>query len=80
MTEHPPPPPQKWYLRWWSVFVWLLTLGPFGFPLLWKSKDFNLFWKWFWTLAITAFTVWLTWGVWKAFQAVLELWKSTGVL
>ena len=69
----------KWYLKWWSVIVGLITLGPFAFPLLWKSKDFNLFWKWFLTVAILAVTAALIWSTWKIVQIMLDQFKLLGL-
>ena len=69
---------EKWYLRWWAVLVLLLTLGPFAFPALWKSKDINLFWKWFCTLAISILTILLTWGTWKTIQVLLNQFREIG--
>ncbi len=71
---------QKWYLKWWSVILWLLTLGPFGFPFLWKSKDFNLFWKIFLTLIITALTVAMVWGTWAIVDITLQKFKELGLM
>lgn len=36
----------------------LILLGPFAFPVLWKSPHFNSFWKIVLTLAFTALTFW----------------------
>ena len=36
----------KWYHTKWGVLVILGTIGPFGLYVLWKSPEFNLFWKW----------------------------------
>jgi len=71
---------QKWYLKWWSVIVWLATIGPFGLPFLWKSKDFSLFWKWFLTLAIIALTIMLSWGTWKIIKLTIEQFKNLGLV
>lgn len=71
---------QKWYFKWWTVIAGLLTLGPFAFPLLWKSKDFNLFWKWVLTVTITGITVVLLWSTWKIVAIVLEHFRSLGLI
>ena len=52
-------PPKKWYHGHLAVFSALALLGPLAFPLLWKSPRFNLFWKIFWTVFVTAGTVWM---------------------
>ena len=71
---------EKWYLKWWIVIVWLATLGPFGLPFLWKSKEFSLFWKWFLTLAIIGLTIMLSWGTWKIVKLTIEQFKSLGLV
>ena len=71
---------QKWYLRWWSVIIWLATVGPFGLFFLWKSKDFNLFWKWFLTLAVVALTIVCSWGTWKVIKLTIDQFKSLGLI
>ena len=71
---------KKWYLKWWTVFVWLATLGPFGLPFLWKSKDFNLFWKWFLTIAILILTVLLTWSTFKLIKILIDEFKQLGLI
>lgn len=65
----------KWYHRLWFVIVMLFAIGPFAFPLLWKSNDFNLITKWILTIffiLITVFAVWVSIEtgklVWKEFQ------------
>lgn len=70
---------QKWYFKWWTVIAALLVLGPFAFPLLWKSKDFNLFWKWVLTIVISVMTVALLWSTWKIVQIVIEQYRSFGL-
>ena len=70
---------EKWYLRWWMVVVWLLTLGPFGFPLLWKSKDISRFWKWFWTIAVSVLTLFLSWSTWTLIKTLINQLKEAGL-
>jgi hypothetical protein len=74
--KQPDPPKglvrQKWYLRWWGVTMLLAAVGPFAFPALWKSKDFNPASKWFLTLLFTALTIALTWASWKTVEIFLE--------
>lgn len=71
---------QKWYLRWWSVMMWLATIGPFGLPFLWKSKDFNLFWKWFLTFVVVVVTAVCTWGSWKIIQLTIQEFRNAGLM
>lgn len=47
----------------WFVIGMLLAAGPFAFPLLWKSSEFNRGAKWALTilfLLLTALAVWLS--------------------
>ena len=80
MPETIPAPEKKWYLKWWTVIALLLTIGPFGFPFLWKSKDFNFFWKFFLTFIFTALTVVLSWGTWAAVKTVIQQFKDLGLM
>lgn len=72
--------PEKWYLRWWSVIIWLATLGPFAIPFLWKSKDFSFFWKWFLTFLVVALTIMLSWGTWKIIKLTIDQFKNLGLI
>jgi|GEM_PF-2007905 len=46
----------KWYHKKWPVLIILGTIGPFGLYLLWRSPEFNTFWKWMLTLATLLLT------------------------
>ena len=80
MDAQEPLKEKRWYLKWWSIFVLFVTIGPFGLPFLWKSKDFNLFWKWFWTIAILVLTAAITWTTWKLIKLTLEHFQSLGLV
>ena len=71
---------ERWYLKWWTVIVLLATLGPFGLPFLWKSKDFNLFWKWFWTIVILGLTIVLSWSTWKLVKILIDQFRAAGLI
>ena len=71
---------ERWYFKWWTVFVALIILGPFAFPLLWKSKDFNLFWKFFLTVGFTIITIVMIWGSWKTVEIALKHFKEIGLI
>ncbi len=58
----------KWYYGPAPVFLGLFLLGPFAFPLLWKSPQFNLFWKILLTFLVAAATLWMI----KASAGILE--------
>ena len=72
--------PQSWYLKWWTVIVLLLTIGPFAFPFLWKSNDFNLFWKVALTVIFVALTIALSWGTWATIKIVIQQFKDLGLM
>lgn len=64
MTEKP-----RWYQGVVPVFLALLLMGPFAFPLLWKSSRFNFFWK----AALTLLFVVSTLLMIKASAAIVEV-------
>ncbi|OGW81783.1 MAG: hypothetical protein A3G33_05735 [Omnitrophica bacterium RIFCSPLOWO2_12_FULL_44_17] len=70
---------QKWYLKWWSVFALLFIFGPFALPALWKSRDFNIFWKWSITISVMGITVWIVWYTWVISKTVLDSFKAAGL-
>ena len=47
----------KWRYTKWGVLVILGTIGPFGLYVLWKSPEFNAFWKWILTMITLALTL-----------------------
>ena len=56
-------PKSPWYHRIWFVVGLLVTIGPFGFPFLWKSKEFSRPVKWTLTIVFTLVTflcIWLS--------------------
>ena len=49
----------------WIVLPMLfLVLGPVGLPMLWRSREFSLFWKCILTAVMVAVTALLLWGIW----------------
>jgi succinate dehydrogenase hydrophobic anchor subunit len=70
----------KWYYRLSSVIVALLVFGPLAFPLLWKSPEYNLFWKVLLTVAFTAMAVYLAIATWKIGVSVWNELKSLGLI
>ena len=51
-----------------------LILGPFGLPLLWRSRRFTLLWKSVITIVIVGLTAMILWGIWFILhQALLPL-------
>lgn len=65
-------PKTRWFYQPLTVIAGLFLLGPFAFPLLWKSPSFSRPWKIFWTLAISIMTVYMIWGTWKIVEIILK--------
>lgn len=65
-------PRVPWYYGIGSVFVAIFLLGPFAFPLLWKSPRFSRTWKIIITLAVIAATVYLTLGTWHLIEILIQ--------
>lgn len=55
----------KWYYGVPAVLLGLILLGPFAFPILWKSPRFNMAWKIILTAAVTLLTVYMIAGTVK---------------
>jgi len=70
----------KWYVSIWGVVILLASIGPFGLPFLWKSKQFSLFWKWFLTISLVVLTVALSWGSWVLIKQVIDQMRGLGLL
>ena len=62
----------KWYYSIPSVIFSLILLGPFAFPLLWKSPAFNWFWKILITAVVCVATYFMLAGTVKIVQYVLH--------
>lgn len=73
------PPREKWWLRWWMVFVWLAIFGPFAIFTVWKSRDFNLFWKWAITLVTLVATIALFWAAWEMIVLFMQELREAGL-
>ncbi len=63
---------RKWYHNFWIVIAMLVTLGPFAFPLLWKSPSFSTHLKWALTILFTALTVLMIWLSIETIKLVLK--------
>ncbi len=61
-----------WYYKRWSVIGALILLGPFAFPLLWKSPELNLAWKIALTVILPAATIYMIAGTWKIFELLIR--------
>ncbi len=73
----------KWYYGLVPVFLGLILMGPFAFPLLWKSPQFNLFWKVLLTFLVAAATLWMikaSAGVLGILMAQIKQIKEAGLL
>jgi hypothetical protein len=67
--------PSKWYYTVPSVFLALFLFGPFAFPLLWKSPQFNQGWKIGLTLGVTLLTFYLIYATWTSVAWLMEQMK-----
>ncbi len=72
-------PREKWWLRWWMVLAWRAIFGPFAIFTVWKSRDFNRFWKWVVTLLTIGATVILAWAAWEIVDMFLKELHSAGL-
>ena len=67
------PPQTEWYYRPWSVvFLLFFVLGPFGLPLLWRSRGFSRSMKIALTVAVMAYTALLVQTTLMAIRAAME--------
>ena len=78
LSENSPKP--KWYYGLVPVILGLVLMGPFAFPLLWKSPNFNLAWKVILTLSVTALTVWTIWITGQTIKLVINQVRSLGLM
>ena len=62
----------KWYYGVVWVLLALIGLGPFGFPLLWKSPQFSLTWKVLLMVLVTAGTVYLIAASWEIYALLIR--------
>ena len=69
----------RWYHSVPAVIGAILLLGPFAFPLLWKSPRFSLFWKWVVPIVTLILTVALIFGTWKTVEFFIAQMKSLGL-
>jgi putative effector of murein hydrolase len=69
----------KWYYGVPAVLGALFLLGPFAFPLLWKSPAFNRFWKIILTSLITAATIAMLISTWQLVQIILREFSAFNV-
>ena len=81
-TPELPSRPQrtKWYVTVWGVIILLATIGPFGLPFLWKSKDITLFWKWVTTIALILLTIFFTWLTWVTIVHFIDQLRAYGII
>ena len=68
----------RWYYGVMSVLTALVILGPFAFPLLWKSPKFNLTFKILLTVVVIALTVYTVVASWHIYEALLRELKTIG--
>ena len=66
-------PRPRWYYRpWWVLLMLFAVLGPFGLPLLWKSRSFSRWSKIALTAAVAAYTILLVDVVRIGIQAAIR--------
>ena len=63
----------KWYHEVWFIIFMLILLGPFAFPLLWKSSKFSRAFKWIVTILFSIVTLL---AVWFSIEVVKLVWKQ----
>ena len=71
---------QAWYYRPWMVILLLFFLGPFAFPILFKSPAFHPAVKFFLAVVTVVFTVWALWVSVDTVKAVLARLKEEGLV
>lgn len=63
----------------WFVLALLVSFGPFGLPMLWRSRQFSRTWKFALSALVLLVTALLVWQVWyfmyKALEPLRELQK-----
>jgi len=62
----------KWYHEIWFVVLMLFVMGPFGFPLLWKSQKCSTGLKWVLTILFTVLTVGALWGTAEVVRLIVK--------
>jgi hypothetical protein len=69
----------QWTHHPWFVLTLLLSVGPLGLPVLWRSREFSRTWKAALSVLVVALTALLVWQVWyfmfKALEPLRELQK-----
>ncbi len=64
---------KKWYHNLWFIIVMLLTIGPFAFPLLWKSPNISRSLKWILTILFVILTIA---AIWLSIETGKAVWKE----
>ncbi len=67
----PPAKPAWWESPWAVLTALFLVLGPFGLPMLWRSRCFTRLWKWVLTVVVMVYTAYLVWLSWRAANQIL---------
>jgi len=67
----------KWFHHLWFIIGMLIVVGPFAFPLVWKSPRLSFSLKWMLTILFTAITIAMIWlsivtgkAVWKEVESL----------
>ncbi len=75
-----PSHPKQWYYTIPSVIFALLLFGPFAFPLLWRSSQFNKAWKIGLTISVSALTFYLIYVTWYSVAWIFGELKGQGLI
>lgn len=63
---------RKWYHEVWFVIAMLLAIGPFAFPLLWKSPLLGPKAKWWLTVLFVFLTLVVLWTGFESVKFTLK--------
>ena len=72
VPEKPPDGPRWSENRWVVLAMLLLVLGPLGLPMLWRSRQFSLFWKAVLTTLMLGMTLAVVGLIWYVLHKALE--------
>ena len=70
----------KWYHGILVVLTGLFLLGPLAFPLLWKSPNFNFFWKLVITALVAVSTMYMLGKTLDIVNLVISDFKKAGLM
>ena len=74
------PKQEKWYYQIWFIVIMLFVMGPFAFPLLWKSPKLSSQMKWVLTILIILLTLATFWMSAELIKVILKQAKEIQAL